>query len=543
MKNPLSLWSTVAIVVSITLLGGAIRYVIAFEELLWLDELHTSWTLRSSFRDVLGRSAAGNQAPLFFWLTWIPVWCLGESELTLRSISLLAGVAVMPISGWLVWKWTSSAIAATVTVLLVAMDMQFVFYATEARPYALVQLLGVIQFAMFRKFLACKNSNDPMESKRNGNRFRPDLRLAVVSAAMIYVHVTSIWMLVAELSMIMMLAGLRWYRGSNDGEGRYWKPAGQLFTTGIVFALLCVPVFIQAGQVFERRGNWDLVSSPLNVFRDQSQMFVQSIATPLICLAAFAGVGVLFRQRRQTRAPQPVDPRPSSGSLDLMLVMLWAITPTACVIVLAAIGVAPLALVRYTLVGSAAFPIFAGMVTAQAGPTTKQLAIGMLVLGFAVYQNPIANDIVFQQRLPLLRTENWQSAVNAINAETPKSSHPVFLFSNLIEDVDAVKNQDPRFQEYLLFPISGIYSVDANGRKRIPRPTIPLEHWTDNDISEIGQQGGGWVLFRGHPELRDEVANQLLQRLGTSLNRKPDSIPIRLLESPANHVYLFSIDL
>ena len=40
-------------------------------ESLWLDELHTGWTVAGTWSDVSDRAAAGNQTPCYFWFIWI----------------------------------------------------------------------------------------------------------------------------------------------------------------------------------------------------------------------------------------------------------------------------------------------------------------------------------------------------------------------------------------------------------------------------------------------------------------------------------------
>jgi len=90
-----SAWPTVLLIAIITLLGGLVRCLIAANEPLWLDELHTSWVVAGELGDVYQRAQIGNQTPLFFWLTWAAVEFFGETELSLRLVSLIAGTATI----------------------------------------------------------------------------------------------------------------------------------------------------------------------------------------------------------------------------------------------------------------------------------------------------------------------------------------------------------------------------------------------------------------------------------------------------------------
>lgn len=535
------------IVVSIATLGGVIRFMIAMEELLWLDELHTSWAVSATFGEVANRAADGNQAPLFFWSTWIPVQLLGESEFSVRAVSWLAGFGLMLVSAWLVWKWTCSSIAATVVVTAMAINTQFVFYATEARPYALLQLLSVIQVAVFWRLIDQVIAIESTEPNRKRKQFSPAWTLAIVSALLVYIHFTAVWLFVVELSFLPLLFVVAGRSKSSAGNSQFWELAARLIATAGVSVLACIPAFIQMLSVFQRRGNWAPVSSAANLLRDQWETFVLSMGVPLICLAVFLSVEYWFRRNEEGKDSDSIPAskwrsRYPAKILNPAFVMLWAIVPTICVVLVDAFDMAPVALARYTLVGSAAFPIFAGFVVAFVTTVPKRLAIGILIAGSAFWQNPIINVGLKNRELPVLRVENWKSPIDAINVDASKSSHPVFLFSNLIEDVDAIQNQDPRFQRYLLFPIRGLYEVETSGRELIPRPTLPIDHFAQADVAKIKQQGGAWVMVRGNPETLNEIADQLRSRMANLLGDDVEDIKMNLLESTGSPVYLFSVD-
>ena len=533
--------TTIVIVLSISAAGAAIRWIIATAELLWLDELHTSWAVNATLGEVAGRAADGNQSPLFFWLTWIPVQLLGESELAIRAVSWLAGLGVMLASAWLAWSWTRSSIAAIVVAILVAIDLQFVYYATEARPYCLIQLLSVIQVALFWRLMDQTLAGDFSGPAGKRSSLKPAWSLAILSASLIYVHFTAIWIFVVEFCFLLqLLAAGRRSRG--NGEWVRIRHFGtRLFTTAVVSVLICIPAIVQMLSVFERRGNWEVVSSPVSVLREQSGTFVLSIVVPLICLTVILCVRTWNRRGSDITEPKRADTL-NRPLLKATFVLLWALIPTACVVCLAAIEVAPIALTRYTLVGSAAFPIFVGLIVGLVKTSTQRFAIAAVVVGIAFWHNPEISFGLRKWELPVLRVENWQAPIDLIKAHQSKARHPVFLFSNLIEDVDSIQNQDARFQRYLLFPIRGLYEVENSNRELIARPTLPVNHFAETDIEKIKQRGGAWVLVRGDPQILDEVANELRQRLTEGPGIDGDPIRFNLLESPESPVYLISID-
>ena len=137
-----SSWPTWLILAAITALAAVLR-LWQIGESLWVDELHTSWCLQAGFENVPQRAAEGNQSPLYFWLLWGVTRVFGESEFTLRLPSLLAGIA-LPGMAWLLVRrlglGEKTLLTAVLASLLVAVDHTSIFYSTEARPYALVEL-------------------------------------------------------------------------------------------------------------------------------------------------------------------------------------------------------------------------------------------------------------------------------------------------------------------------------------------------------------------------------------------------------------------
>jgi hypothetical protein len=203
---------------------------VQMNESLWLDELHTAWTVCDGWGEIPWRAEIGNQSPLYFYGVALTTRIGGLSEVTLRLPSALAGVALVGLAGWLVARWTGLRIAGLLTALLVAVDHTVLFYAQEARPYAWVQLLGLIHVAAFVQLLARpqslksrfstgssrirENSDSglvgvPHETPTNSHEFgytqlqRPQSgwrALWIASAiAMYYLHYTAALLLVAEV--------------------------------------------------------------------------------------------------------------------------------------------------------------------------------------------------------------------------------------------------------------------------------------------------------------------------------------------------------
>jgi hypothetical protein len=193
-------WITLSVFAFIVAIGGWLRFQVATHDFLWLDELHTGWVVDApAFSDITSRASDGNQTPFFFWITYLFIQLPIQPELGLRSTSLLAGIALNVIAPLWVWRWSGSRLGALLTAALITSDLNFIYYSTEARPYALVQLLGMLQFGLFFRLLWPSASQPSADESGNlQSNLKLQISFAFVSLIMLYTHLTSIWLLATE---------------------------------------------------------------------------------------------------------------------------------------------------------------------------------------------------------------------------------------------------------------------------------------------------------------------------------------------------------
>jgi mannosyltransferase len=125
----------VAIVVRFVDLGG---------QSLWIDEAFTARLLGGSLGHTLSGVARWESTPpLYYVLVWGWSQIFGHSEVALRSLSALFGVACVPVMFMVVDRLVGRR-AAAVAALLVATSPALVWYSGEARSYSLWLLLSAI---------------------------------------------------------------------------------------------------------------------------------------------------------------------------------------------------------------------------------------------------------------------------------------------------------------------------------------------------------------------------------------------------------------
>ena len=536
-------WSVFALVLTA---GCWIRWKIATGELLWLDELHTGWVVGGSFEQALTRSAQGNQAPLFFGLVWSAVQWLGSSELSLRLVSLLAALLAMVMAARFVWQQTKSIAAATLTLTLIAVDDNFIWYATEARPYALLHLASVVQAACFWRSLQRWRDISPDQTTVS-NHWLGALGLLLSSWLVVYTHYTGVFLLAAEVLFLLPLLLGRYLTGNTIKE---------IVVTVALFTVGCLPLLLQMNQAFGKPSDWSSVAR-LNQF--QAEQAVNGIRWFGIPLAAvgISTVIALFLKRWSPVAVNLTDPWRNVWWVSW--IGAWFLIPLLIITGLHLYGI-PIALSRYLSGGLMAGPIFAGALVGICSAQSRWISIPLILMAsvYAHWHGPInlsttlprlqlsyrvIGSIVGEGQLPLLRAENWQAPIEVVNNNSDKAKWPLFLFGAVIEDANALADSDPEFQAYLQFPVQSLYAVDDAERIVFAGPTIQQQHFDDRYLNEIVEQGGAWVLVRHGPQITHEIGNELEYRIGTQLGDPNVTIESNWFGNPENLVHLISIEI
>jgi mannosyltransferase len=132
----LSLWAG-----PILLLGMGLRFYQLAGQSLWSDEGNSVALARAGLAEIAARTALDIHPPLYYWLLHGWMWLTGDSEVAVRALSASASlllVAVICRLGRRLFGDRASLVAA----FAAAVSPFQVYYAQEARMYALLALLG-----------------------------------------------------------------------------------------------------------------------------------------------------------------------------------------------------------------------------------------------------------------------------------------------------------------------------------------------------------------------------------------------------------------
>jgi hypothetical protein len=487
-------YTAVPWLIVILLLGAWLRCSQAHESL-WLDELHTSWVVADGAGQIADRARAGNQSPLYFDLVWCVVRLLGHHEWTLRLISLVAGSGLILATYGLVRRWSRSVTSGLLAALLVAVSRDCIFYAQEARPYALLQLSAVAHAALFVDLL-----------------YRPTRarRAAFVCGAawLFYLHYTSFLFLLAEA--VFLAAWLMW------GKPRSAYHLRAAAIDALAIGVLIVPASRHVLQIAEHRQNWSRIVDVWPSIGLQTNFFV-FILLPVLGVLVGIGLGLRrtsFRWR----------------CLAASWTILWLSLPPLMAWLSTWSGLASLAMLRYLVVSLVGAIVFAALCHATFASRMYRAILGVAIVVSAVGTSGMVRQWNDDGRWIGDRNEPWNALVSWLNERWPADPFPVLLCPGLLEDAALAQDADPDLREYCLFPLRGMYRLRA--APLVPVPTERQVRLAQNTRQCVREHRGAWVVMRAGEKTAAALADALSRQLATrqvEMRRFGDLVVVRLV--------------
>jgi uncharacterized membrane protein len=319
-------------------------------------------------------------ALLHFWMK------LGSSEAFVRGLSVLFGVATVPVIYALGRRLFGSA-AGPIAAWLVAINAYAIYFSQEARSYALVVFLVTLS-----SWLLVRNLQQPTAARW--------LAYAIVSALAIYAHVF------AALVIFAQAASLLWLRGGSFAWRDYARSLRWII-------YLAVPLAIAVVKIGGAPVNWIAPTSAHEVWN-----FINGITGMggkwLVILDALALALAAAAAVRAWRASKR-----SPAVWNYALVFSWLLLPAGLTIAVSLIT--PFFLSRYLIVSlpAAMLGVAAGIMRVRPKALRRLLgvAISLLsVLGTHTYFHR-GNDVYH---------ENWR-AVSAYVLDRAQPGDAIFF--------------------------------------------------------------------------------------------------------------------
>ncbi len=476
---------------------------IALAESLWLDELHTSWAVSGRWREIATRAAAGNQTPLYFWLVALLTQTLGQRpEWVLRLPSVAAWLLAIILVGLQVRSKISSRgsqgwLLPLCIVAWVVLDEQQWFYASEARPYAFVQLVSLAGWCCVQALVQTENRPKRIQTLMAVWCF--------LSVANIYLHLTAafpvLFQWLAGVAIVWRKRNQR-YRSEQtvtpETPAEYQMNLVLAWTVaGIVVGLALLPILQVAFPVWQRRTQWAAFASDVSLNKATS-MF--PFAPVLLSMLVGYVVDRLWPGKGN---PSPISIEVRWLWWSAMLgpwLLAWSLTAT---------GVAPVFHQRFVF--ASALPLFivgsiellrfrhsaARWITAIAVAVAVAFSQGSVSVWQAGY---LVGD---------LRREDWRAATHWVS-DRLEPGDQLLCSGGLIEANSSESNPlslplNPSFAEYLSFPLLGVYRIVDQSGQSIPVTPLLGDHrrWAAQVVELLvaapDQTQRLWLVYRGNP--------------------------------------------
>jgi 4-amino-4-deoxy-L-arabinose transferase-like glycosyltransferase len=140
-----------ALVAALTALAAVLRFWGLGRQGFWYDEATTAWLLRAGPGRMLATlPRTESTPPLYYLLGWLWTRAFSDTELGLRSLSALAGVACVPVT-FMAARHLTGRRAASFAALLVSVSPFLVWYSQEARAYSLYALSSAVSLWLFTR--------------------------------------------------------------------------------------------------------------------------------------------------------------------------------------------------------------------------------------------------------------------------------------------------------------------------------------------------------------------------------------------------------
>lgn len=383
---------------------------------LWIDELGSYWIVKGGIVHATQRALQyQGESPLYYWLLWISRNIFGQSEIALRSVSILAGATAT----FLVYRIGRRLIDREMGLLAAALFASlssFAFAAVDARPYALALALSIASTLVFIDWLET--------GKRSAS-----LLYVILATLTVYAH------FIFALALLPHLVILAFDRRSKR------LPLMDVVIALMGIGILTIPAVPQLLSLFSRRG---ALTIPTKIY---PETFLKTLGPPVLIAALILGLVI----SRLIDRPYFSVREPNSHGVGRLLVIGF-ILPTTLLLAISLATPTTLFAPRYYLMQAPYLALLAAWGIRSVGPARTRRIMLLSVAIISVLAYPSINADMNQ---------DWRGAAKTVNNFVHDGETPVLIRTALTESRSIAWVQDPRRRDYLLSPLS---RYPMNGR-------------------------------------------------------------------------------
>jgi 4-amino-4-deoxy-L-arabinose transferase-like glycosyltransferase len=138
------------VLLSIILLGFALRLYRLGNQNIWWDEGHAIWTARQDIRTVTSITAHDVHPPLYLWMLHAWIKFAGDTEFAIRYLSLIGGMLTVSLT-YVVARRLIGRRAAMLATLLIATARFHIWWSQEARMYIWATFFALLSVYFFTR--------------------------------------------------------------------------------------------------------------------------------------------------------------------------------------------------------------------------------------------------------------------------------------------------------------------------------------------------------------------------------------------------------
>jgi mannosyltransferase len=147
------------LLLTLTILGGFLRFFNLGYNSLWLDEATTYGVSQGSFAEIWQTSVTGEfHPPLFHWIEHLML-TFGHSEIVLRAVPALLGTLAIPVF-YLIGKEFRDKNVGIISAALLTVSFFGIFYSQEARAYSVVLFVFSLAILFYLRALRSDKKTD-----------------------------------------------------------------------------------------------------------------------------------------------------------------------------------------------------------------------------------------------------------------------------------------------------------------------------------------------------------------------------------------------
>jgi mannosyltransferase len=279
-----------------------------------LDESVSVTLARASWHS-FGHTIVRREANMSFYYLLLRFWTvLGHSETVVRAFSVVASVGALATI-MVVARQLFDRRTAIIAGILLAVDPLIVFFAQDARGYALSILLATASSALFARAVT------------TDTRWRPWVAYVVVSVLATYTNFWVALMLVGHAASLAFL----------PPRTAPWR---RLVPTGVVLGILLVPLALLIRTAYEGGVNWAAGSSAGKLFTKVRADVPHLVIDVVVLLVVAAVIAIVAVVRRHPKTTVVIDNWP------VMFALCWLVVPVAIVVALS-LAYEPVLVLRY----------------------------------------------------------------------------------------------------------------------------------------------------------------------------------------------------